>query len=88
MIEPTESEDKGEMDRFVDSLLSIRDEIRQIEEGKLDKACNPLKVIPQFQHAKLPPLDGTSHKRSANGVQMGPPVQPRNGRVPQALVPS
>lgn len=43
MIEPTESEDKGELDRFCDALLSIRAEIRAIEEGKADKADNPLK---------------------------------------------
>ncbi|KAK0393196.1 hypothetical protein QR680_000093 [Steinernema hermaphroditum] len=46
MIEPTESEDKGEMDRFVDSLLSIREEIRQIEEGAMDREVNPLKMAP------------------------------------------
>ena len=35
MIEPTESEDKAELDRFCDALLSIREEIRAIEEGKV-----------------------------------------------------
>lgn len=49
MIEPTESEDKGELDRFCDALLSIRDEIRQIEEGKADKKDNPLKNAPHTQ---------------------------------------
>ena len=34
MIEPTESEDKAELDRFCDALLSIREEIRAVEEGK------------------------------------------------------
>ena len=34
MIEPTESEDKAELDRFCDALLGIRDEIRAIEEGR------------------------------------------------------
>src|SRR5690606_37138724 len=38
MIEPTESEDKAELDRFCDALLSIRQEIRAIEEGTSDKA--------------------------------------------------
>jgi len=46
MIEPTESEDKAELDRFCDALLSIRDEIRSIEEGILSKADNPLKNSP------------------------------------------
>lgn len=49
MIEPTESEDKGELDRFCDALLSIRDEIRQVEEGKADKKDNPLKNAPHTQ---------------------------------------
>ncbi len=46
MIEPTESEDKGELDRFCDALLSIRREIRMIEESTLDKKDNPLKNAP------------------------------------------
>jgi glycine dehydrogenase len=46
MIEPTESEDKAELDRFCDSLLSIRREIALIEENKLDKKDNPLKNSP------------------------------------------
>ena len=46
MIEPTESESKAELDRFCDSLISIRQEIREIEQGKLDRADNPLKHAP------------------------------------------
>lgn len=49
MIEPTESEDKAELDRFCDALLSIREEIRAIEEGKADKKDNPLKNSPHTQ---------------------------------------
>ncbi len=49
MIEPTESEDKAEMDRFCDAMLSIRQEIRDIEEGKMDKKNNPLKNAPHTQ---------------------------------------
>jgi glycine dehydrogenase len=49
MIEPTESEDKGELDRFCDALLSIRQEIRDIEEGKMDKKNNALKNAPHTQ---------------------------------------
>lgn len=44
MIEPTESEDKSELDRFCDSLLAIRQEIADIEEGRMDSRVNPLKV--------------------------------------------
>jgi glycine dehydrogenase len=46
MIEPTESESKAELDRFCDAMISIRQEIRDIEEGRLDRADNPLKNAP------------------------------------------
>ncbi|MEH3117933.1 MAG: aminomethyl-transferring glycine dehydrogenase [Methylorubrum populi] len=46
MIEPTESETKAEIDRFCDAMLAIRDEIRAIEEGRMDRADNPLKNAP------------------------------------------
>lgn len=49
MIEPTESEDLAELDRFCDAMLSIRAEIRAIEEGKSDKADNVLKHAPHTQ---------------------------------------
>ncbi len=42
MIEPTESETKAELDRFCDAMLSIREEIRLIEDGKYPKEDNPL----------------------------------------------
>lgn len=45
MIEPTESESKTEIDRLIDSLLAIRHEIAMIENGEMDRNCNPLKVI-------------------------------------------
>ena len=46
MIEPTESESKDELDRFCEALISIRSEIREIEEGQADKANNVLKHAP------------------------------------------
>jgi glycine dehydrogenase len=46
MIEPTESEPKPEIDRFVEALIEIRNEIREIEEGKFDKENNVLKHAP------------------------------------------
>jgi glycine dehydrogenase len=46
MVEPTESETKAELDRFCDAMLSIRAEIRAIEEGKIDAENNPLKRSP------------------------------------------
>lgn len=46
MIEPTESEDKQMLDRFCDALISIRKEIQDIADGKMDKEDNPLKNAP------------------------------------------
>jgi glycine dehydrogenase len=46
MIEPTESESKAELDRFCDALISIREEIRAIEQGRLPMDDNPLKHAP------------------------------------------
>ncbi len=46
MVEPTESESKAELDRFVEAMAAIRKEIADIAEGKLDKADNPLKMAP------------------------------------------
>ncbi len=49
MIEPTESEDKAELDRFCDAMLGIREEIRAIEDGKIDAKDNQLKNAPHTQ---------------------------------------
>jgi glycine dehydrogenase len=46
MVEPTESETKAELDRFCDAMISIRDEIRAIEDGTSDAENNPLKNAP------------------------------------------
>ena len=46
MVEPTESESLHELDRFIDAMIQIRDEIRAIEDGRLDREDNPLKHAP------------------------------------------
>merc|ERR1712146_450794 len=46
MIEPTESEYKAEMDRYIDGLLAIREEIRAVEDGRMPKDNNPLVNAP------------------------------------------
>jgi glycine dehydrogenase len=46
MVEPTESESKDELDRFVEAMKSIYNEIKEIEEGKADKDDNVLKNAP------------------------------------------
>jgi glycine dehydrogenase len=60
MIEPTESEPKGELDRFIDAMISIRNEIRAIESGQADKADNPLKNAPHTATAVT--ADEWNHK--------------------------
>ncbi|MFM1929153.1 MAG: hypothetical protein RL387_481 [Bacteroidota bacterium] len=62
MIEPTESEDMAELDRFCDALLSIHAEIKAIENGQLDKVDNPLKNAPHTQHVIC--ADNWSHAYS------------------------
>ena len=46
MVEPTESESQHELDRFVDAMIQIREEIRAIADGRLDREDNPLKHAP------------------------------------------
>jgi glycine dehydrogenase len=50
MIEPTESEPRSELDRFCQAMISIREEIRAVEEGRLDRTNNPLKNAPHTSH--------------------------------------
>jgi glycine dehydrogenase len=51
MVEPTESETQGELDRFCEAMIGIREEIRAIEEGKLPRDDNPLKHAPHTAEA-------------------------------------
>jgi glycine dehydrogenase len=46
MVEPTESESKEELDRFIEAMTAIREEIRAVEEGRADKEDNPLRHAP------------------------------------------
>ncbi|MFC7706368.1 aminomethyl-transferring glycine dehydrogenase [Plastorhodobacter daqingensis] len=46
MVEPTESETRAELDRFVTAMLAIRDEIAAVEKGEIDATNNPLKHAP------------------------------------------
>jgi len=62
MVEPTESESKEELDRFIDAMIAIRDEIRAVEEGKSDREDNPLKNAPHT--AAVVVADGWSHAYS------------------------
>jgi glycine dehydrogenase len=49
MVEPTESESLAELDRFCEAMISIREEIRAVQEGRLDAQDNPLRNAPHTQ---------------------------------------
>ena len=53
MIEPTESESREELDRFCEAMIAIREEIREIEEGRADRENNALKHAPHTAEALL-----------------------------------
>jgi glycine dehydrogenase len=59
MIEPTESEPKAELDRLCDALVAIREEIRQVETGVMDREDNALKNAPHT--AAMVTADEWSH---------------------------
>jgi glycine dehydrogenase len=62
MVEPTESESKVELDRFCDAMIAIREEIRAVEEGRMDREDNPLKHAPHTAHVVS--ADAWAHKYS------------------------
>ena len=51
MVEPTESESKEELDRFCEAMIMIREEIREIEQGRADRKNNLLKNAPHTARA-------------------------------------
>lgn len=57
MIEPTESETKAELDRFIAAMLAIREEVRAIEDGRSDRKNNPLKNAPHTVEDLIGPWD-------------------------------
>ncbi|GJE02735.1 aminomethyl-transferring glycine dehydrogenase [Methylobacterium isbiliense] len=65
MIEPTESETKAEVDRFCDAMLSIREEIRAIEEGRADRNNNPLKRAPHTVQDLIGPWERPYSREAA-----------------------
>ena len=46
MVEPTESEPKVELDRFIEAMIAIREDIRAVESGEIDRDDNPLRNAP------------------------------------------
>jgi glycine dehydrogenase len=76
MIEPTESEPKAELDRFIDAMLAIRNEIQSIIDGKLDRIDNPLKNAPHT--SLIVTSDLWSHKYSREQAAFPVPSLKKN----------
>ncbi|MFD1895040.1 aminomethyl-transferring glycine dehydrogenase [Ottowia beijingensis] len=53
MVEPTESEPLAEIDRFIDAMIAIRQEIRRVEQGEWPQDDNPLKNAPHTADSLL-----------------------------------
>ena len=60
MVEPTESEDLAELDRFVDALVAIRGEIDAVAAGRWPVADSPLRERPAHRRGASPPTRGTT----------------------------
>ncbi len=81
MIEPTESEAKGELDRFCDAMIAIRAEIADVEQGRADKLDNPLKNAPHTAQELLGEWKHGYSKEQAffpmgeHGFKFWPPVK-------------
>jgi glycine dehydrogenase len=71
MVEPTESEPKAELDRFVDAMIAIRGEITSIEEGRMDRTDNPLKHAPHTAASVSADQWGHAYSRRAAAYPAG-----------------
>ena len=86
MVEPTESETLEELDRFIDAMIAIRDEIRHIENGVWPQDNNPLKHAPHTAASLMTSQWVRPYSREVGAAQAGRPpssVQfwPQVGRV-------
>ncbi|PJI52868.1 glycine dehydrogenase (aminomethyl-transferring), partial [Methylobacterium radiotolerans] len=63
MIEPTESEPKAELDRFIDAMLQIRREIQEVQDGTMAAADSPLKHAPHTQTDLITPEWNRAYSR-------------------------
>jgi len=89
MIEPTESEDKLEIDRFIEALINIRAEIAEIERGEVDKQDNVLKNSPHTMQHCIANEWNHSYSREKAGnpakwITLRGKVWPAVGRIDQA----
>ncbi len=87
MVEPTESEDLGELDRFCEAMIAIREEIRRVEEGEWDAEHSPLRGAPHTAAAVVTgawarayPVEVAAFPAGPDPDKYWPPV----GRIDQA----
>jgi len=71
MIEPTESESKEELDRFIDAMIQIRKEIAQVEAGEIDAENNPLRQAPHTMHDMVDENWGRPYTKQQAAFPMG-----------------
>jgi glycine dehydrogenase len=86
MVEPTESEDLAELDRFCDAMIAIRDEIDRVAEGEWPADDNPLRCAPHTANCLADKWDHP-YSRELAAYPMGHPaakVWPPVRRVDQA----
>lgn len=85
MVEPTESETLQELDRFIDAMIAIRDEIRQVENGVWPQDNNPLKHAPHTAASVLTGEWAHPYSRevavAAKGASVNTKYWPSVGRV-------
>ncbi|MDP2261674.1 MAG: aminomethyl-transferring glycine dehydrogenase [Hydrogenophaga sp.] len=85
MVEPTESETLEELDRFIDAMIAIRNEIRRIEQGEWPQDDNPLKNAPHTAASVLTSEWTHPYSRELAAASCGPALNtkfwPSVGRV-------
>ncbi len=87
MIEPTESEPLRELDRFCEAMIAIREEIRAVEEGRMDRLDNPLKRAPHTADMLVGPWERPYSREQAvfpAAGQMDTKYWPPVGRIDNA----
>ncbi len=71
MVEPTESETMEELDRFIDAMIAIREEIRQVENGVWPQENNPLKNAPHTAESLMAAEWNRAYPREVGGALKG-----------------
>ena len=87
MVEPTESEDLAELDRFCDAMIAIREEIRRVGAGELPRDDNPLRMAPHTAAMLAAEWDHPYDRREAafpGAVTPGSKYWPPVRRIDQA----